>query len=186
MKKFQISLYAIAAMLLVTLGFNLYVMANDDHKPNAFASWDFNPTSLVEMKEKSTKIVVGTVVKVEQGADIVQKIEGEPTDQIIPTQIITLEVTQSLKGNVKEGKITIFRTGGENLLIEGDPVYTEGSEHLLFLRPQEGSDSYLVVSPEGRYSIENGKLQPVVEQGFGKEFKGLDLKQFKNLLDKKQ
>lgn len=184
MKKLQMSLYAVSAVLLITLGFNLYVMAIDDYKPNAFASWDFNPKSLVEMKDKSTEIVVGTVISVEKGADIVQKIEGEPSDQIIPTQIITLKVTQSLKGNVKDEEINIFRTGGENLLIEGDPVYIEGSEHLLFLRPQEGSESYLVVSPEGRYSIENGKLQPVVDKGFAKEFKGLELKQFKLLLDR--
>lgn len=178
MNKIRLSLYTLSAMLLVTLGFNFISSANNDTQPAAFASWAFNPASMDQLKAKATDIVVGKVVKVDKGDDIILSPKGEPEAQHIPTQVVTFEVTEALKGDTIGQQITIFRTGGEDLTLEGDPAYTVGNEYLLFLRPQNGSNHYLVVAPAGRFEVANGRLQPVVEKGFGSQYKGLALNDF--------
>lgn len=185
MNKTRNVLYGLAFVLFVALGFNIFMGMNLNN-PVAHAVWEFNPTSMAELKGKSTNIIAGKVINIEQGEEIIYEHEDEPEPTIIPTQVITLEVTESLKGTSTKGEqIKVFRTGGENIIfLEEDPKYVQGKEYMLFLRPQENSKLFLVVAPAGRYAIENGKMQPVIETGFGSDFKGLGVQEFVKELKK--
>jgi hypothetical protein len=172
-------LYGLAFVLFIALGFNIFMGMNLNN-PVAHAVWEFNPTSMDELKGKSTNIISGKVINIQQGEDIVYEHEDEPEPTIIPTQVITLKVTESLKGNSTIGEqIKVFRTGGENVIfLEEDPEYVKGKEYMLFLRPQENSNLFLMVAPTGRYTIVNGKIESVIETGFGSEFNGLGVQEF--------
>lgn len=151
---------------------------NASDKPTAFAVWAYNPKSLGELKSLAKDIVMGKVVKVEKGRDIVHNIKGEPKPVRIPTQTITFEVTKSFKGVPAGTRVQIFKTGDGNFRIADDPAYEVGKEYLLFLKPQGGTGKSLVVSPAGRYQVEGGKLRSVTEEGLGARFDGFSVQSF--------
>jgi hypothetical protein len=158
------------------------------------ASWAFRPTSEADLKAHSSAIVLGEVVAVRPGPDIVTKQPNEPSGQDrIPTRRITLRVVKAYKGTAAVGgRITLFQTGGAALpndkgkttrsnvaqvVLEGDPVYKAGQQYLLMLTA--GPDGTLrPVAPEGRFlnDAATGKLTPMVQDAVARGVASKSLK----------
>ncbi len=113
------------------------------------------------------------MVAVEQAADIVVPVEGEPNgEDRVPTQRITLEVLRTLKGDV-EPTLTLFRAGTESKGIEGDPAYEVGETYVLFVQAKEDeAGSYRIIAPEGRFRVRHEQLEPMVQEGYAAQFRG--------------
>lgn len=79
------------------------------------ADWAENPESVEEAVESAEQVVVGQVVRVRPGEDLVVEAEGLPDGvDRVPTEIVTLRVEKSLKAG-RGGPpqtVEVFRTGG--------------------------------------------------------------------------
>lgn len=139
----------------------------------AVATWAFRPSTLEEAKAAATDIVLARVAAVEPGPDLVGAAPGEPSgEDRIPTQRVRLQVLERYKGRAP-AVVVLFKTGGDGFVLPDDPPYAVGETVLLFLRPRQGGDgSYLVVAPEGRFGVVDGKLVPVVRHGFAAALRG--------------
>ncbi len=155
--------------------------------PESHAVWAFQPKSFAEVVSHAQVIAEVQVVAVAKGADITVPASGEPNGvDVLPTQRVTVQVANSLKGTQVGQQLTIFRNGGEAvvpeskpvvgkgdpnadpagtkahiLLISDDPEYKVGSRYFLLL--VDGPDGTLrPISPEGRYLINgDSTLAPV-------------------------
>jgi hypothetical protein len=169
------------------------------------ASWAYNPRSVQEAGEKALSVVQAEVVRVERGKDIVTRLPEEPSgEDRIPTQLVTLKVLKTLKGDLKSGQtVQLFQTGGvvlpqvgpdgpkkeeasllgaRQVILEGDPLYEVGEQHLLML--DAGPDGLLkTVAPEGRFKIErDGTLTPTVDNEVTREIKGRPVAELEKLV----
>ena len=136
-------------------------------------TWHFHPTTLAEAQEQASAIITAQVVAVVQAADLVVPVAGEPNgEDRVPTQRITVEVLDALKGNVGQ-TLTLFRTGTDSTGIEGDPAYQVGETYVLFVQPKEDeAGSYRLIAPEGRFRVVNAQLEPMVDAGYAAAFRG--------------
>jgi hypothetical protein len=195
MNKHLIWLPAVA--LAVTLGGQAAFYATELPTTSLHASWQFKPKSIGEARAKADSVVEAEVVSVQRGADIVTKAPGEPGDEDrIPTQQVTLKVLKTHKGSQKVGDtIQVFQTGGlqvpttlasepskdqvriqaKKVILEGDPLYQVGEQHLLML--DQGPKGQLkTVAPQGRFKIErNGTVTPAVDDEVTAPLKGKGL-----------
>ena len=137
------------------------------------ATWHFHPTALAEAQERASAIITAQVMAVTQAADLVVPVAGEPNgEDRVPTQRITVEVLDALKGNVGQ-TLTLFRTGTDSTGIEGDPAYKVGETYVLFMQPKEDeAGSYRLIAPEGRFRVVNAQLEPMVDAGYAAAFRG--------------
>lgn len=103
----------------------------------------------------------------------------------IPTRRVTVQVPTSYKGARAGQRLTLFQTGGtvtappppakvtkgdvaqsnvQQVILEGDPLYSAGEEYLVMI--EEGPQGTMrTVSPEGRYRYDTqiGTLSPMVK-----------------------
>lgn len=141
----------------------------DDHPPQGdgpavHAVWYHHPTSLREVTGLASAVVKATVTGVYDAADIVMPIVDDEVDRI-PTQRIGFQVEQVFQGRI-EKEFDLFHTGNENFVLDGDPSYELGETYVLFLMPRDDG-SYLVVSPEGRYLVNDEQgLVPMSQESF--------------------
>jgi hypothetical protein len=174
-----------ALAFAVTLGGQAVYYASELPSTNLHASWHYKPRSIAETRNTAQAIVEAEVVSVQRGADIVTKTPGEPGDEDrIPTQEVTLKVLKAHKGSAKVGDtIQLFQTGGlqvpqtlggeppkdqvriqaKKVILEGDPLYQVGEQHLLML--DQGPRGLMkTIAPQGRFKIErNGTVTPAVD-----------------------
>jgi hypothetical protein len=174
-----------ALAFALTLGGQAAFYANELPATELHASWKFKPTSIAEATDFAENIVQAEVVSVQRGADIVTAAPGEPNNEDrIPTQVVTVKVLDSLKGSHNVGdSIQLFQTGGlqmpetltsepskdqvriqaKKVVLEGDPLYIVGDQHLLMLdRGIRGLEK--TIAPQGRFKIErNNTLTPTVD-----------------------
>jgi hypothetical protein len=169
------------------------------------ASWYNSPTDLSAASAKAPFVIQAEVLRVEKGDDIVTPARGEPNDEDrIPTQRVTMRVLKSLKGTLKDGEtVQLFQTGGElklpsfgtdgppkdqvmvqakKVILEGDPLYTVGEQHLLMLEP--GPSKLLrIVAPETRFKIERGgTLVPAIDNETTAPMKGRNVAELEKLV----
>jgi hypothetical protein len=75
------------------------------------ASWRFAPQNLGELDQLASEVVIAKVMNIRRGNDLVMKIDGEPGNvDRIPTEIVTLQVEESLKGSPGQ-QVEVYRTG---------------------------------------------------------------------------
>ncbi|MGH7428429.1 MAG: hypothetical protein ACREJ4_08775 [Candidatus Methylomirabilaceae bacterium] len=78
----------------------------------------FEPQTLAEADRLADQVVVGQVVSLRRGADLVSKAPGEPGDvDRIPTEIVTLKIDKTMKGPAAQS-VEVFRTG-----LSVDPLF---------------------------------------------------------------
>jgi hypothetical protein len=195
LKKQLIWLPALA--LALTLGGQAAFYMTEMPTTSLHASWQYKPRSVAEASAKADSIVEAEVVAVQRGADIVTKAPGEPGDEDrIPTQQVTLRVLKTQKGALKAGEtIQLFQTGGltvpttldkeppkdqvriqaKKVILEGDPPYVVGEQHLLML--DQGPRGFLkTIAPQGRFKIEkNGTITPAIDDEVTAPLKGKGL-----------
>jgi len=168
-------------------------------------SWAYNPRTMQEGGAKAQNIVHAEVVRVDRGKDIVTRLPEEPSgEDRIPTQLITVKVLKSLKGSLREGQLVqMFQTGGvvlpqvgpdgpkkeearvlgaRQVVLEGDPPYQVGEQHLLLL--DQGPETLLkTIAPEGRFKVErDGTVTPTIENEATKGLKGRPLAELEKLV----
>lgn len=153
---------ALALPLLVGAVAVAGASGSGDHPPAAVHKytpvWHNTPTSVDEAVDLGAVVVRATVMGVQQAPDIVVPAQGEPggVDRV-PTQAITFKTHESLKGSVTS-TFTVFRTGGPNTIVAGDPEYAVGQQYVLILDVQRPDGRWVLVSPEGRYQVRAGKV----------------------------
>ncbi|HEX6076733.1 MAG TPA: hypothetical protein VFZ32_15895 [Micromonosporaceae bacterium] len=152
---------ALALPLLVGAVAVASASGGSDHAPATHTYtpvWHNTPTSLAEAVDLGAVVVRATVVGVQQAPDIAVPAKGEPggVDRV-PTQAITFKAQETLKGSVAS-TFTVFRTGGPNVIVAGDPAYAVGQQYVLVLDVRRPDGRWVLVSPEGRFQIRAGKV----------------------------
>lgn len=204
-------LFGLGIILAIAFGiqFSMNPTASNLNE-NMLANWNHSPKSLEEADELANQVVVGRVIDVQKGEDLVVKQENEPSGEMrIPTEVITISVDNTLKGK-PESIIKLFRTGTSHytaerqeipekyrgktgkgtpvqfkpVLLEGDPEYIIGDRQLIFLT--DGPFGLKrVVAPEGRFKIdETDALVPVENRGLSKKLRGVTLSDFHGKYEK--
>ncbi len=98
--------------LSTLLGYQLYEHFQNVHAPSALhASWKFAPQTVSDMDKLADQVVLAKVAAIRRGPDLVTQAEGEPggVDRI-PTEIVTMQVEQNLKG-AAEQHVEVFHSG---------------------------------------------------------------------------
>ena len=189
----KLMLFSIVA-LTVTLGIQYAMNPKLNYRDNnVLANWVYSPNSLEEADSLANQVVVGRIVSVRKGKDIVVEQPNEPSGEMrIPTEVVTVHVDDTLKGS-QQSVIKLFHTGTsqytakpkpipeefrgkqppENavgvqlkpFLLEGDPEYVIGERYVLFLTAGPDLEKGLqrVVAPEGRYKIDEADTLVPVE-----------------------
>jgi hypothetical protein len=198
-------LWVPAAALMVALAGQFAVYRFSMPTVTLHASWAYNPRSVQEASERATNIVQAEILRVDPGKDIVTRLPEEPSgEDRIPTQLVTLKVVRSLKGGLREGQmVQMFQTGGvvlpqvgpdgpkkedarllgaRQVILEGDPLYQVGEQHMLML--DAGPDGLLkTIAPEGRFKLEReGTLTPTVDNDVTKALSGRPVAEFEKLV----
>ncbi|MEW5987604.1 MAG: hypothetical protein AB1791_13305 [Chloroflexota bacterium] len=144
-------------------------MEGQGERPTMVAYWHNNPATLADAAGLSTNVVVARVARVERAPDLLPTAAG--VDTRIPTSRVILDVTQSLKGDVTGGQVSLFFTGADGRYVAGDRPYQAGETYVLFLQPR-GDGTYLTISPLGRYQVVDGTLAPAAYWGFAPDLAG--------------
>ena len=196
------------AILMITVGVQYGLNpAQGHHKSNVLANWVNAPQTLEEAEKLASSVVVGRVISIRKGKDIVAKQEMEPSGEMrIPTEVVTIHVDNTLKGE-PQSVIKLFRTGTSRytqapkevpaefqgkapgrtavqpspFLLEGDPEYVVGERYVLFLDkgPELEKGLQAVIAPEGRYKIDSSDALVAVEnRGLAKKLDGVTLSSF--------
>lgn len=138
------------------------VNAND--RPLLHASWVRRANSIDEAVGQSQVGLIGVVEGVRPG----EPLTGKATDDITPTQLIDIKVTKTLFGSVSQ-RIVLFKTGDNQIWIEGDPPYSVGEKYMLMLTPRLGPDgkvepdTFIPSSPDGRIKLDGTKPTVLIE-----------------------
>lgn len=177
---------AAGVLSLVLVGQVAFLSLNQ-REPAVQAVWAFQPKSFSEVVKNAQVIAEVQVVSVAKGPDITVPQAGEPNGvDVLPTQRITVQVANSLKGTQVGKQLTVFRNGGETVVpvdkpqvgkgdpnanpmgtksqvifLGDDPSYKVGDRYFMLL--VDGPNGTLrPISPEGRYLINaDGSLSPV-------------------------
>jgi hypothetical protein len=165
---------ALVAALILSLAISAFA---DDPEPApavASAVWDTRPDSVDELADQATILVEAEVTAIEDGPDLVSDYPGDDPDHDgIPTQRITFDVVEVFKGQIAP-TFKLFKTGSDELHVEGDPLYEIGERYMLFLDPQGEPGTYLPAAPDGRLRLDHAeKAEPVIAGPVGSELEGL-------------
>lgn len=157
------------------------------------ASWAEQPRSLEETAASAEQVVLGRVTRVRRARDIVVPLPGLPGGaDSIPIEVVTIRLEKSLKGPAGGGPpetIEVVHTGvskgRDQVTLVEDPAYAAGEEYVLFVKPGpevevDGSRMrvHRLVSPEGRYRVRGGKVEPAATHGFAARQRGRKLEEF--------
>jgi len=121
------------------------------------AQWEFWPATLAEAEERATAVVLVRVTGVERAPE-------DARQTSFGSRRVTLQVVRLLQG-VPDRNIRLFWGWTEGQYDENDPPYRQCEDYVLFVQPKlDETGTYLVVSPLGRYGVDEGKLRPVVKE----------------------
>lgn len=157
---------AIASVFLAvaaSIGLSLAVSAMADEpapEPQvASVVWEERPDSLSDMASEASVVVEAEVVAIAKGPPLV----AEKGDELaMPTQRIAFKTVETLEGDIADS-FELFKTGSDDLYLDGDPLYQVGETYVLFLAPQGEPGTYIPVAPDGRLAVDSqGKAEPVI------------------------
>lgn len=100
---------------------------------------------------------------------------GRPIVDALPFTDTTMRVLRVYKGSAGD-HIIVSQTGGKlvatethpglDMVLQDDPLYVEGGEHILFLvslGEVEGKQMYATINPAGRYDIRDANVSSPAE-----------------------
>ncbi len=130
--------------------------------PGLQASWAETFDNLGRMTFSSDAVVLATVAGSRPGR-VVDTAGGQ-----LPFTLVDLSVTRAIRGDVG-GLITVEQTGGDTLenaiYIHGaGGAYLPNQQVILFLKKQPETDYYCLINPQGRFSVEEGRLVAVTPE----------------------
>ena len=179
----SLAAFSVATMATMAAGGGRAAEANANGGPAWYAVWYNNPGSVREAYDLGSAAVLATVGKIEQAPDIVVPASGEPEGvDRVPNQSVSLKVDEVLKGDMRSGgTLELFHTGTSDRWADGDPAYAVGEQYVLFLTARDDG-RWVVVSPEGRYSVRAGAVWPASDRPGVAATSGMSLDQFKAIL----
>lgn len=160
---------------------SVQALINGSEGVKAGANWVNQGTTVAEMSSQADLIVRVRVINSETRelretlpvyAEDAKTVIGEK-EFVTPFTDSQMQVLEVYKGSAEDA-ITVMQTGGlpeavdvnaTPFSIEGDPIFTPGSEHILFLTDitndgvhSTGRKLYVIVNPFGRYELKDGGL----------------------------
>lgn len=174
------TLVALASAAVISLGSSLAIQASaqqaEQEAPPQVAQvvWDFRPDSVGELARGSASMVYAEVRDIRAGEPLVADADGHPEGDQTPTQRITLDTVRHLQGKELPSSFELFRTGSEQLQLEGDPPYELGERYVLFVtEKQDEPGTYIASAPDGRLLEDaRGRLEPLIEGPVGEQLDG--------------
>ena len=150
---------------------------NESDQPQQlwYAVWERGPATIEEATAYSSIIVTAEVKKVVQAPDIVTVLPNHPRgEDREPNQRVHLQVTEILgQPNLASGRsdievgstVRVYHIGDSTQWIYDDPPYQIGEKYVLFLYEKiDEEGTHLVISPEGRYLVDDGILHTVADR----------------------
>ena len=131
------------------------------------------PPSFEQLVDQSGRIVRATIENIRPYAD---SYEGKT---IVRTEV-TLNVLESIAGNVPTGELKIRMLGGEvaglRLDVGAMPKFERGQEVVLFLHPRDGFICPTVGWGHGKYQVDRSATDGIarVRRSNGESLRGLD------------
>ena len=178
----MVSLSASLVILTSLVGLRATHLKTEAHPEEPWhASWQFRPETPGRAKQLSTMIFHGRVSEVQQAADIVAQTPNGDQPRT-PTQRIFFEVLKPIYGNPSQA-VRVWHMGTDTIHFEGDPPYRVGEEYVLFVYPNDESGTHVVLSPECRYRVAQGRLEPVSEVDWTLALRGKSVSDLEQLLD---
>ena len=153
------------------------------------ANWASQATTIPEVVAEADIIVRVHVNHVPKARKLKEWLPTDSPDKklvaaIMPFTDTTMQVIEVYKGTVSK-HVTVMQTGGQLPAADGDsaihiethddPIFVQGSEHVLFLKDisgdaihGKGRKLYRIVNPAGRYTIEDTRVFSLAEfpEGF--------------------
>ncbi len=191
------TLVGVASTLAVLLGLAAfgaltYARAGGDKATTPMYADYLTYESLTALVDNAPLIVRGTVSGIAPATRVIPT--SVTVDQLPPhkatnigylTTDVTITVEQVLAGasDLVGTNIVVIHLGGETAtqqsLAEGQPLSQRGRQYVFFLRPAPDGRYIIVDGPQGRYTVQNGKLAVVdaaVKQlPVARQLDGLDL-----------
>jgi hypothetical protein len=152
---------AVAAGVVAALLVAPKIVSHVRKPPAMQAHWVDEYVSLRQMVRDVDAIVLASVLGSRPGRVI-------PTSAgraVLPFTLVDLRVERAIRGQLT-GLITLEQTGGHDgtraLYIDGDGgPYDRGQQVLLFLKRQPDTGYFYLVNPQGRFTVEKGRLLAV-------------------------
>ena len=182
-KRILLIVLIVAGILGLGVGFLIGPTAKrllDSGSSGGTALWASSATTVVEQAQEADLIVRVRAESVDEPevltfgdepqTEEIAQIEGHVT--VIPFTDTHMRVLKVYKGSVLVGEtITVRQTGGSlpgtkdsparNVALEGNPIFTTGGEHILFLKDISGDrihapnrELYRLINPASRYDIQ--------------------------------
>jgi hypothetical protein len=135
------------------------------------ALWTSSAATIADQAKEADLIVRVEVQSVDETRALIIPIESSEKD-VVPFTDANLQILEVYKGAVPVGKtIKVMQTGGSlpeteihpsmSLMLESDPLFIVGSEHILFLKDISGDaihaserELYRIINPISRYDIQ--------------------------------
>lgn len=147
-------------------------------------SWSFRPENLGQLTRRAQAAVVAEVTEVQAGPPLTGDSEFHPGEGV-PTQRVQLRLVDGWYGNLPS-EFALFRTGAENMAVEGDPAYRPGERYVLFVDPRVAGDgrrepgTFVAVAPDARLKVAGDRVEPVIDGPVGRGLRGRSLAAVKN------
>jgi hypothetical protein len=153
-------------------------VAQPAQQPQPFQPADMNGAP----QEKADLAKQQSAAPHDAGSDAVKdghKVEIDNTDPGLPVTTYTIAVAQVLRGQTKPGgQIQVNQAGGivtlptypngpkltRTLEFEHDPLMQSDQEQVLFLTQAPDGSYDIVGGPQGRFSVQDGKVHPVSDE----------------------
>ena len=128
--------------------------------------WIFNPSDLNVAVKAANNIVTARVTEIAPLQDSIPNLPGvSGLEQQLPSQLIKVEILKRHKGDGGK-EISFTKIGNDECYPLDDPPYSLGETVTLFLVERKDAQGvFRVIAPEGRFSLKNGRLEPVAKHG---------------------
>lgn len=154
--------------------------ATPEHAETLHVSWADRPEDVIAMIDRAPVVVEARVSAINPGTPLtsVETLDDGTQETVaIPTQRIAFRTLSTSKG-AAPATFDLWKTGSENVAIEGDPPYAAGERYLLFMEPRldgagQPDGSYIPVAPDGRLTVDaDNVLHEVIDGPVGDTLEG--------------
>jgi len=137
---------------------------------DVWVAYTYYPSSLVDLRQKSSAVVVARVVEVVQQPDISQR--------------IVFETVKHIEGNLGQ-KFRLWRYGTDTECQRGDPPYQRGELYVLFVMAMDTEPgTFYLPAPPARYQVVDDRLVPMHDENapFAEALAGKTVAEFEQIL----
>ncbi len=145
---------------------------------DVWVAYTYYPSSLEDLRQKASAVVVARVVAVVQQPDRIT--EGHRN----PSQRVFFEAVKHIEGDLGE-QFRLWHYGTDTICQRGDPPYHIGEIYVLFVLPMETEPgTFYVPAPPARYQVVDDRLEPMRDENtpFAEALAGKTVAEFERIL----